>query len=85
MSAQMKLNLKVLALIGSIIGSVILVVKAGAGVAEPYMVMPQRVEHLEKKVEKIQARSDVDHDVLQRIDERTGLILDRMTNGQPVR
>ena len=85
MSAQTKFNLKVLALLGSIIGSVILVVKAGAGVAEPYVVMPKRVEQLERKVEKIQVRVDTDHDVLQRIDERTGLILERMKSVGPAR
>lgn len=85
MSTQTKFNLKLLALIGSVAGSVIIIVKAWAGMTEPYLVMPQRVETLERRVDKMQIRADADHDVLSRIDERTGMILEQMKTIGPAR
>ena len=73
MSAETKQNLKLLAVLCSIALALIGIAKAGAYVA----VLPARVEALEAKAVKTEA----DHDLIQRIDERTARIeraIDRM-------
>lgn len=64
MSNDTKRSLELIALLVALAGSV-------AGVAKTYFVTPQRVETLERTVQAIEARTQTDHDVIQRIDERT--------------
>lgn len=64
MSAEIKRSLELLAIIASL-------ALACAGVAKTYFVTPQKVEVLERAVRAIEVRTQADHDVIQRIDERT--------------
>jgi len=64
MSAETKQSLKLLAVLCSIALALIGIAKAGAYVA----VIPERVEALERKA----SSWEKDHDMLQRIDERSG-------------
>lgn len=64
MSNDTKRGLEMLALIMSLI-------LASAGVAKTYFVTPAKVDALEMAVKAIEVRTQTDHDVIQRIDERT--------------
>lgn len=66
MSSETKQNLKTLAVVGSILLALIGIAKAGAYVA----VIPERLQVLEQKA----LRAEADHDLIQRIDERTARI-----------
>jgi hypothetical protein len=64
MSNETKRSLELLALLVSL-------ALAAAGVAKTYFITPQRVDALERTVQVIEVRAQSDHDIIQRIDERT--------------
>lgn len=75
MSHQAKQTLKIIGLVGTIIGTLLAIARLTAGVAEPYMVLPQRIEVLEKRINEVKSKADADHDMMQRVDERTEHII----------
>jgi uncharacterized membrane protein len=63
------------------IGMVLGVLAAVAALFGTFVILPYRMDAAEKSIKAIQDKTEVDHDLLQRIDERTARIekaLDRI-------